>query len=68
MKKKQIALKYNIPLDQIIDLSAGDNLFIPPKLIRNLAINEIKRVDPRDRYPIDYSSFIEEINIFTNVA
>ncbi|MHA1868112.1 MAG: aminotransferase class I/II-fold pyridoxal phosphate-dependent enzyme [Candidatus Heimdallarchaeaceae archaeon] len=68
MKKKQIALKYNIPLDQIIDLSAGDNLFIPPKLIRNLAINEIKRVDPRDRYPIDYSSFIEEISRFTNVA
>ncbi|MHA1114562.1 MAG: aminotransferase class I/II-fold pyridoxal phosphate-dependent enzyme [Candidatus Heimdallarchaeum aukensis] len=68
MKKKQIASKYNIPIDQIIDLSAGDNLFIPPKLIRNLAINEIKRIDPRDRYPIDYSSFIEEISRFTNVA
>ena len=66
-KHQEIAKKYNLNLDQIIDLSLGDNLFIPPSLIQEFVIKDIKSIDPRDSYPIDYYSFVEEISRFIGV-
>ncbi len=66
-KHQEIAEKYSLTLDQIIDLSLGDNLFIPPVLIQELVIKDIERIDPRDSYPIDYYSFLEEISRFIGV-
>ena len=66
-KRQEIAKKYNLSLDQILDLSLGDNLFIPPSLIRKMLVKEIQSIDPRESYPIDYYSFIEEISRFLSV-
>ncbi len=66
-KHQQIADKYNLTLDQITDLSLGDNLFIPPTLIQEFVVKDIESIDPRDSYPIDYYSFVEEISRFTGV-
>jgi len=66
-KHQEIAEKYNLTLDQIIDLSLGDNLFIPPSLIQELVIKDIESIDPRDSYPIDYYSFLDEISRFIGV-
>ena len=66
-RHQEIAEKYNLTLDQIIDLSLGDNLFIPPSLIQELVIKNIESIDPRDSYPIDYYSFLEEISRFIGV-
>jgi len=68
MKRKQeIAEKYNFSLDQILDLSTGDNLFIPPSIIQKTLIKEIQAIDLRESYPIDYYSFIEEISRFVGI-
>ena len=66
-KRQEIAKKYNLSLDQILDLSLGDNLFIPPSLIRKMLEKEIQSIDPRESYPIDYYSFIEEISRFLGI-
>ncbi len=66
-KKKEVANKYNIPIENVIDLSGGDNLFIPPELIRKIIEKSVKKIDPRDSYPVNYSMFIEEISRFINV-
>lgn len=66
-KRQEIAEKYNLSLEQILDLSLGDNLFIPPSLIRKMYVKEIQSIDPRESYPIDYYSFIEEISRFLGV-
>jgi histidinol-phosphate aminotransferase len=66
-RKQEIAEKYNFPLDQILDLSTGDNLFIPPSMIQKTLIKEIQAIDLRESYPIDYYSFIEEISRFVGV-
>ncbi|NHK32180.1 MAG: aminotransferase class I/II-fold pyridoxal phosphate-dependent enzyme [Asgard group archaeon] len=66
-KRQDIAEKYNLVLDQILDLSLGDNLFIPPSLIRKMLVKEIQSIDPRESYPIDYYSFIDEISRFLGV-
>ena len=63
-RHQEIAEKYDLTLDQIVDLSLGDNLFIPPALIQELVIKDIESIDPRDSYPIDYYSFLEEISRF----
>ena len=65
--RQKVAEKYNLPLEQILDLSTGDNLFIPPNLIQKIIIKEIQSIDPREQYPIDYVSLIEEIARFVNV-
>ena len=68
MKRKQeIAEKYNLSLDQILDLSTGDNLFIPPSIIQKTLIKEIQAIDLRESYPLDYYSFIEEISRFVGI-
>ena len=66
-KKKEIAEAYNIPIDSILDLSGGDNLFIPPKIIQNLIIKEIQEIDPRESYPVNYNSFLTELSRFVGV-
>ncbi|MHA1684965.1 MAG: aminotransferase class I/II-fold pyridoxal phosphate-dependent enzyme [Candidatus Heimdallarchaeaceae archaeon] len=66
-KKKEIAEAYNIPIDTILDLSGGDNLFIPPKIVQNLIIKEIQEIDPRESYPVNYSSFLTELSRFVGV-
>ena len=66
-KHQEIADKYNLTPDQIIDLSLGDNLFIPPSLIQEFVIKDIESIDPRDSYPIDFHSFVEEISRFIGV-
>ncbi|MBY8999349.1 MAG: histidinol-phosphate aminotransferase family protein [Candidatus Heimdallarchaeota archaeon] len=65
--RQKVAKKYNLSLEQILDLSIGDNLFIPPDLIQNIIIKEIQSIDPREQYPIDYFSLIEEIARFVGV-
>jgi len=65
--RQKISKKYNIPLDQILDLSTGNNLFIPPKLIQDILIRQVQFVDPRDDYPIQYNAFIDELSRFLNV-
>ena len=62
-KRQDVSKKYNIPIEQILDLSLGDNLFIPPSLIQKILVKEIQSIDPRDSYPIDYFSFIDEISV-----
>jgi len=66
-KRQEIAMKHNLSLDKILDLSLGDNLFIPPSLIQKVLEREIKSIDLRESYPIDYESFIEEISRFAGV-
>ena len=66
-KHQEIADKYNLSIDQILDLSLGDNLFVPPSQVQKIITNTIKSIDPRDSYPIDYYSFIEEISRFAGV-
>ena len=66
-KRQEVAEKYNLALEQILDLSSGDNLFIPPSLIRKMLVKEIQSIDPRESYPIDYYSFVEEISRFLGV-
>ena len=66
-RKREIAEKYNFSLDQILDLSTGDNLFIPPSMIQKTLIKEIQAFDLRESYPIDYYSIIEEISRFVGV-
>ncbi|MHA1399166.1 MAG: aminotransferase class I/II-fold pyridoxal phosphate-dependent enzyme [Candidatus Heimdallarchaeaceae archaeon] len=66
-KRKEIAKKFNLDLGNILDLSGGDNLFIPPDLIQKLITKEVKKIDPRDSYPIDYPTFIEEISRFIGI-
>ncbi|MEE9410642.1 MAG: aminotransferase class I/II-fold pyridoxal phosphate-dependent enzyme [Candidatus Heimdallarchaeota archaeon] len=66
-KRQDVSKKYNIPIEQILDLSLGDNLFIPPSLIQKILVKEIQSIDPRDSYPIDYFSFIDEISLFMGV-
>ena len=67
LTRQEVAEKYNLSLDQILDLSTGDNLFIPPSLIQKIIIKEIQSIDPREQYPIDYLSLIEEISRFLGV-
>ncbi|MHA1802634.1 MAG: aminotransferase class I/II-fold pyridoxal phosphate-dependent enzyme, partial [Candidatus Heimdallarchaeaceae archaeon] len=67
LTRQEVAKKYNLSLDQILDLSIGDNLFIPPDLIQKIIIKEIQSIDPREQYPIDYFSLIEEISRFVTV-
>lgn len=67
LTRQKVAEKHNIPLEQILDLSIGDNLFIPPNLIQKIIIKEIQAIDPREQYPIDYFSLIEEISRFVGV-
>lgn len=66
-RHQEIAEKYDLTQDQIIDLSLGDNLFIPPSLIQELVIKKIELIDPRDSYPIDYYTFLDEIARFIGV-
>ncbi|TFG09736.1 aminotransferase class I/II-fold pyridoxal phosphate-dependent enzyme, partial [Candidatus Heimdallarchaeota archaeon] len=66
-KHQEIAEKYDLALDQIIDLSLGDNLFIPPSLIQDLVVKNIESIDPRDSYPADYFMFLDEISRFIGV-
>jgi histidinol-phosphate aminotransferase len=66
LTRQEVAEKYNLSLDQIIDLSMGDNLFIPPNLIQKIIIKEIQSIDPRKQYPLDYFSLIEEISRFVS--
>lgn len=66
-KQQDIANKYNISLDQILDLSGGQNLFIPPHHIQKIIMKEIQSIDPRDSYPIDYYAFIDELSRFVGV-
>ena len=63
-KKKQLAVKYNIPLNKIIDLSSGNNLFIPSEYIQSLVAKEIRSFDPRDNYSINFQEYIEELARF----
>lgn len=65
--KEQIGKLYNLPLDYIIDLSAGDNLFVPPKLIQELIIKKMREIDPRETYPVDYEYFLAELARFIGV-
>ncbi len=67
LTRQEVAKKYNLSLDQILDLSIGDNLFIPPNLIQKIIIKEIQSIDPRKQYPLDYFSLIEEISRFVGV-
>lgn len=66
-KHQEIADKYDLNIDQILDLSLGDNLFVPPSHIQNIITNTIQSIDPRESYPINYNSFIEEISRFAGV-
>jgi len=66
-RHQEIADKYNLNIDQILDLSLGDNLFVPPALVQKIITNTIQSIDPRDSYPINYFSFIEEISRFAGV-
>ena len=66
-RHQEIAGKYDLNIDQILDLSLGDNLFVPPSQVQKIITNTIKSIDPRDSYPIDYYSFIEEISRFAGV-
>ena len=66
-KRQEISDKYNIPIEQILDLSLGDNLFIPPSLIQKILVKEVQTIDPRDSYPIDYFAFIDEISRFMGI-
>ena len=66
-RRQEISDKYNIPIEQILDLSLGDNLFIPPSLIQKILVKEIQTIDPRDSYPIDYFGFIDEISRFMGI-
>jgi len=66
-KHQEIAEKYNLTLDQIINLSLGDNLFIPPSLIQELVVKNIESIDPRNSYPTDYYTFLDEISRFIGV-
>lgn len=67
LTRQKVAEKYNLAVDQILDLSIGDNLFIPPNLIQKIIIKEIQSIDPREQYPIDYFSLIEEVSRFLGV-
>ncbi len=62
--KQKIAKEYDLPVESILDLSCGDNLFIPPDFIRRRIIKKIKLIDPRDNYPFDYYSFVDELSRF----
>ncbi len=66
-RKREISELYKIPIDEIYDLSSGDNLFISPTLIQDIIFKQILSIDPRDSYPFNYDSLITEIALFSGV-
>jgi len=66
-RHQEIVEKFDLNIDQILDLSLGDNLFVPPSHVQKIITKTIDSIDPRDSYPIDYYSFIEEISRFAGV-
>ncbi|MHA2357734.1 MAG: aminotransferase class I/II-fold pyridoxal phosphate-dependent enzyme [Candidatus Heimdallarchaeaceae archaeon] len=66
-KRQEVAVKHNLSIDQILDLSLGDNLFIPPSFIQKILVKETKSIDLRESYPIDFDSFVEEISRFLGI-